>query len=91
LFRNKSEIDDLFNLYTSIPLHEAGESDIIYYQRSINKGRPEGDFSDFYKALDELLEEFGKAAEERRNSQSTHLPFAASVPQLIKKVLYYTN
>ena len=33
-----------------------------------------------------MLEEFGKAAEERRASMFAHLPFAASVPALIEKV-----
>ena len=45
------------------------------------------DFTLFYKELDALLEEFGKAAEERRHSQTAHLPIAVSVNQLIEKVL----
>ena len=40
----------------------------------------------FYEELDRLMEDFGKATEERRKSASTHLPLAVSVPQLIKKV-----
>ena len=46
----------------------------------------------FYKELDQIVEDFGKAADERRNSQVAHLPIAVSVPQIISKVLrYFTN
>ena len=94
-FRNKSDVDDLFELYTQIPFNEDDECQIIYDERKANGGRPEGDFSIFYKELDALLEEFGKAAEERRESDATHLPLAVSVPQLIRKVqlisIFYTK
>ena len=33
-----------------------------------------------------MLEEFGKAAEERRASMFAYLPFVVSVPALIEKV-----
>ena len=69
------------------PLDEEGEGgEIVYDKRSENKGRPEKNFQEFYNELNSLLEEFGKAAEDRRKSQATHLPLAVSVPQLIKKV-----
>ena len=90
--RNKSEVDDLFKEYTRVTPHEEEEAEIIYDKRKINSGRPEGNFDTFYKELDQILEEFGKAADERRNSQVAHLPIAVSVPQLISKVLrYFTN
>ena len=43
-------------------------------------------FEAFYKEFNVLLEEFGKAAEERRHSQTAHLPVVASVPNLRLKV-----
>ena len=90
--RNKSEVDDLFEEYTKVTLGEEEEAGIIYDERKINSGRPEGNFDTFYKELDQILEEFGKAADKRRNSQVAHLPIAVSVPQLISKVLrYFTN
>ena len=87
--RNKSEVDDLFEEYTRVTLDKEEEAEIIYDKRKINSGRPEGNFDTFYKELDQILEEFGKAADERRNSQVVHLPIAVSVPQLISKVLRY--
>ena len=75
----------MFELYTRIPLEE--DEDFVYDERVQNTGRPEGNFKIFYDELDSLLEDFGKAAEERRQSQATHLPMAVSVPQLIKKVI----
>ena len=69
-----------------MPLNEDDEVDVIYDQRKTNTGHPELDFSDFYQALDNLLEENGKAADERRKTETTHLPIAVSVPQLLKKV-----
>ena len=90
--RNKSEVDDLFEEYTRVTLDKEEEAEIIYDKRKINSGRPEGNFDTFYKELDQILEEFGKAADERRNSQVAHLPIAVSVPQRISKVLrYFTN
>lgn len=85
---DKSRIDSLFEIYSSMPLGEEGEENFIYDQRKTNEGRPEGDFSQFYEELDKLLEEFGKAAEERRKSAVAHMPLAVSVPQLIRKVWY---
>ena len=72
-----------------MPLGENGEEDFIYDQRKANEGRPEGDFGQFYAELDKLLEEYGKAAEERRKSSTAHMPLAVSVPQLIRKVLLF--
>ena len=88
-FRNKSEVDDLFEGYTRVTLDEEEEAEIIYDKRKINSGRPEGNFDTFYKGLDQILEEFGKAADERRNSQVAHLSIAVSVPQFISKILRY--
>ena len=51
-----------------------------------SNGRPEINFETFYKELDILLEEFGKAVEEKRHSQTAHLPVAVSVPNLRLKV-----
>ena len=51
----------------------------MYDAHKTNSRRLEGDFTNFYKELDGLLEEYGKAAEERRKYQVAHLP-------LIKKV-----
>lgn len=65
---------------------EEGEVDLIYDKRKSNEGRPEGNFELFYNELDKYLEEFGKAAEERRKNSATHMPLAVSVAQLIRKV-----
>jgi len=59
----------------------------LYDRRKTNTGRPDGKFEPFYKELGGLLEEYGKAAEERRSSQTAHMPVAISVAQLIKKVV----
>ena len=89
---NKSEVDDLFEEYMRVTLDEEEEAQIIYDKRKINSGRPEGNFDTFYKELDQILEEFSKGANERRNSQVAHLLIAVSVPQLLSKVLrYFTN
>ena len=83
--RNKSDVDALFEEFVSFPFDEEGESRLIYDKHKSN-GRPEINFEAFYKELDILLEEFGKAAEERRHSQTAHLPVAVSVPNLRLKV-----
>ena len=85
IYRNKSDVDALFEEFVSFPFDEEGESGLIYDKRKSN-GRPEINFEAFYKELDILLEEFGKAAEERRHSQTAHLPVAVSVPNLRLKV-----
>ena len=76
---NKRAIDDVFEQHLAIPLDEKEGSELVYDARKTNSRRPEGDFTNFYKELDGLLEEYGKAAEERRKYQVAHLP-------LIKKV-----
>ena len=38
----------------------------MYDTRKKSSGHPEGDFTNFYKELGGLLEEYGKAAEERQ-------------------------
>ena len=85
IHRNKSYVDALFEEFVSFPFDEEEESRLIYDKRKSN-GRPEINFEAFYKELDILLEEFGKAAEERRHSQTAHLPVAVSVPNLRLKV-----
>ena len=69
-----------------MPLDEEGESDFFYDERKNNEGRPEGEFTQFYGELNSLLEEYGKAADERRHSETTHVPLAVSVPPVIRKV-----
>jgi len=76
----KSEVDDLFELFTSFPFDEEEEINFFYDQRNTNQGRPTGDFDEFYEELDRILEEFGKAAEDRRKSLTAHLPLAVSTP-----------
>ena len=85
IHRNKSYVDALFEEFVSFPFDEEEESRLIYDKRKSN-GRPEINFEAFYKELDILLEEFGKAAEERCHSQTAHLPVAVSVPNLRLKV-----
>lgn len=84
--RERSKVDDIYEQYTSMPVDEDEESDIVYDERIKNLGRPESNFNEFYQELDRMLEEYGKAAEERRQTETTHVPLAASVPQLINKV-----
>ena len=67
IHRNKSDVDAVFQEFVSFPFNEEGESRLIYDKRKSN-GKPEINFEVFYKELDILLEEFGKAAEERRHS-----------------------
>lgn len=75
----------MFETYLSLPLDEEEEIQFVYDQRNMNKGRP-GNFEKFYEELDQMLEEFGKAAEERRKTATAHMPLAVSMRQLIKKV-----
>ena len=83
---NKRAIDDVLEQHLAIPLDEKEWIELVYDACKKNSGGPEGDFTNFYKELDGLLEEYGKAAEERRKYQVAHLPLATSVSQLIKKV-----
>ena len=55
------------------------EIELVYDARKKNSGCPEGDFTNVYKELDGLLEEYEEAAEERRKYQVAHLPLAISV------------
>ena len=66
-------------------LDEGGECEVILDENCSNEGRPEGNF---YQQLDFMLEEYGKAAEERRKKELAHVPVAVSIPQLIKKVCF---
>lgn len=74
-----------------MPLDEENPSEYFYDKRRFNEGRPEGNFDQFYKELDSLLEEFGKAADDRRHSSVAYIPSAVSVPQLIRKVCLVNN
>ena len=78
-------MNQLFEEFVSFPFDEEEESRLIYDKRKSN-GRPEINFEAFYKELDILLAEFGKAAEEKRHSQTAYLPVAISVPNLRLKV-----
>ena len=70
-----------------LPFDENEEAEFIYHKRRQNQGRTEGHFNEFYNELDSMLEEYGKAAHERRHSQTAYLPLAVSIPQLVAKVL----
>ena len=67
-----------------MPLDEGGECKVIFDERRNNEGRPEENFEKFYQELDFMLEEYGKAAEERRKKEVAHVPVVLSIPQLIK-------
>ena len=41
-YRSKNEIDNLFDQYTSLSLDEEEEAEIIYDQRKLDTGCPEG-------------------------------------------------
>ena len=53
-----------------LPMDGDEAANIIYDQRKLNLGRPEGQFELFYAELDSMLEELDKAAEERRASMA---------------------
>ena len=71
-----------------MPLDKGGKCKAIFDERRNNKGRQEGNFEKFYQELDFMLEEYGKAAEERINKEVVHVPVAISIPQLTKKVCF---
>ena len=85
--RNKSETGALFEEFTMLPFDENEEAEFFYIKRRQNQGRTEGHFNEFYNELDSMLEEYGKAAHERRHSKTAYLPLAVSIPQLVAKVL----
>ena len=85
--RNKSETDALFEEFTMLPFDENEEAKFFYDKRRQNQGRTEGHFNEFYNKLEIMLEEYGKAAHERRHSQNAYLPLAVAIPQLVAKVL----
>ena len=60
----------------------------IYDQRNTSIGRPEKNFSEFYKELDALLEGWGKAIKEHCHSEAAHMPVAVSLINLFKKVYF---
>ena len=51
-------------------------------ERTKNKCRWKGNFADFYEELDPMLENYGKAAEERRKTATAHLSLDVSITQL---------
>ena len=60
--------------------------DLVVDRREINPGRP-SHFEAFWKGVDILLEEYGKAVDDRRHGPDVaHLPIAISISDLIKKV-----
>lgn len=85
LFRSQSSIDDLFENYISLPNDGKEAAEIIYDHRSYSGRKSNEEFTPFYNEFDSMLEEFGKAAEERRNSMVAHLPFCFFCPRYDKK------
>ena len=60
--------------------------DLVVDKRELNQGR-KSNFEAFWKEVDMLLEEYGKAVHERRHGPDVaHMPFAISIPDLIKQV-----
>ena len=86
--RRKQEIDNNFEELASFPFDKSDQVEMIYDHRKNNPGRPEESFDVFWQEMNMMLEEYGKAAEERRKFHVAHLPVAVSVRQLIKKVCY---
>ena len=76
-----SEIDRRLELMLDDP-----DIDLTVDKRELNLGR-NPIFEPFWKEVDVLLEEYGKAVHERRHGPDVaYLPVAISVPDLIKKV-----
>ncbi len=65
--RGKSNVDDLYETFLSLPKDGKEAAEIVDDKRIENAGRPEGNFDTFYWELDGMLEEFGEAAEERES------------------------
>lgn len=60
--------------------------DIIVDRRELNAGRPE-QLTAFWTELDKVLEEYGKAVDDRHHGLDVaHMPVAISVPDLIQQV-----
>ena len=60
--------------------------DIIVDRRELNAGRPE-QLTAFWTELDKVLEEYGKAVDDRRHGPDVaHMPVALSVTDLIQQV-----
>ena len=60
--------------------------DLVVDRRELNPGR-RSHFEAFWKGVDALLEEYGKAVDDRRHGPDVaHLPIAISISDLIKKV-----
>lgn len=59
--------------------------DLVVDKRELNHG--EQKYEEFWKGVDALLEEYGKAVDDRRHGPDVaHLPIAISIPDLMKKV-----
>lgn len=69
-----------------LPEDRKERSERVYNYRVKNARPIEERFEEFYLELDGMLEEFGKAAEEKQASMVAHVHFAVSVPALIEKV-----
>ena len=50
-YRSKNEIDNLFDQYTSLSLDEEEEAEIIYDQRKLDTGCPEGKITWFISII----------------------------------------
>lgn len=74
--------DDLLKMMLDDP-----DVDILCVdKRTMNPGRPE-QFTEFWAELDKILEEYGKAVDERRHGPDiAHMPIAISIPDLINQV-----
>ena len=76
-----SDIDNRLEMILDDP-----DVDIIVDKREVNAGRPE-QLTAFWTELDKVLEEYGKAVDDRRHSPDVaHMPIAISVPDLIQQV-----
>lgn len=85
--RSRTTTDELFTQYMALP-DDGEENAAIFYDLRGASGRSNDEsFEIFYNKLDSMLEEFGKAAEERRHGLATHMPFAVSVPEMTRKVI----
>lgn len=76
-----SEIDKRLQMMLDDP-----DVDLVVDKRQLNAGR-ESQFELFWKEVDVLLEEYGKAVDDRRHGPDVaHLPIAISIPDFIKQV-----
>lgn len=75
------EIDQRLEMMLDDP-----DVDLVVDKRELNQGR-KPQFEVFWKGVDTLLEEYGKAVDDRRHGPDVaHMPVAISIPDLIKQV-----